>query len=320
MKKYGSISTDGKAFLGDVHKMLNPASLCSTIFVPWLFFCAMFALSGMKFRHNYYAASIVFLFWIALVLAFVFVWAFQTTRGRMLQTWHMPMVGSLIVAWVLGVTLGDVAYRHHYRTHYELMDMPTYSHVDAGHITAKKIEDAGMVTFREQTTLGRFQAYFDLEGKRYCVAQLVSNKPPTADGVKVEAKYWDMFAFGTNCCSDYKKDAFGRFTSGFNCGGVDGLTEVRHGVRVLDEKTLQLLKESYSQAPVWDNMPKSSNPLFFNVESAEDYEDSLARPMIDKYYKHGIRFYMISMLGFLTLQLGFAGAMTYQFHKNAVLP
>lgn len=154
-----------------------------------------------------------------------------------------------------GLLLGDRTYSEYLASYYGFQDLDTYINIDPDVDKGSSYTDAGMVYFKEGTTVSTTASAAFRNSLTYCVAPIVRSAETGANGefVATTSGAVDFWAVGTDCCDPDGKN--------FHCGEVDSVL-ARSGVRFLREDQRDFFVLAVQQWASGVGLPVR-HPLFF---------------------------------------------------------
>lgn len=245
-------------------KRMNVAGLFAGLFVPWILFTVLMAISSFSVHFKMPILS-----WI-LVGCGVFValgfgaLAVQKANQllkhdpRYFPTWYAFIFLTGLIGAVLGPLIGNANFWHNMQPYYEVENLNDYSMVDPTRMRGQQMMDAGRVQFLKNATVDLRRAYAFQNLETYCVAPITVNSPALGSATPLFS--YDFWAVGMNCCSgDATPDNPNAVD--FRCGPVKSLT-AREGVRWMQDSQRGFLRLAVQQAEVAHKIT-ATHPLFF---------------------------------------------------------
>jgi phosphatidylglycerophosphate synthase len=251
---YGS-GNDGEKgpFINSRRQRMNMVPILVCLLIPWCLFVAVFA--TVSFRVNY-EKPILCWFVLSMALLVVVVVGARTYMERFrighnapterAPSWYVFMFFSLVLALVVGVSLGYLNYNSNMKPYYDNLSLGTYLDINPSRVRGQQIMDAGAVVFTQGAHLDIKHSQGFNSGGMYCVAPITYGKDALAT--------YDFWAVGKDCCSGT--------TSNFHCGGFSDAT-MPGGLRLMRDDERPFYKLAVQQAEATYNI-KAVHPLFFH--------------------------------------------------------
>merc|ERR1719379_2441234 len=199
-------------------------------------------------------------------------------------TWFVFLAVSCLIAWVVGVALGDLNFFYNTEPFYDVSNLNSYPSVDPSLMPGQQLMDAGQITFVPSARLDLRKAMGFRNLEIYCVAPIVNNatKPGSA-GVTGSYDFW---AVGLNCCSGASGD--------FACGEFNN-PNAQSGLRVMrtDQSTFYRLAVKQAEAAYGI---RAKHPLFFYWMQDPTME-------IAAYMDEGMKWYLFGVFTFFAFLL-----------------
>lgn len=265
---------------------MSLVSMCQAVFLPWFFFCIVFAVVAFDLHYSYPWVCYVLLILGALLVLAVLLRAGIAFRVKFRANakhepnWWVFFAFSMLVAYIVGIVFGDVCYDYFTYPYNKYQYMNTYTDVDVASTHGQQMMDAGRVTFDDSSTLDLSKSMGYKDVYTYCVAP-ISTGSSTLD-------YYDFWAVGTGCCTSHEDD--------FTCGDYADST-AKQGLRMITDSELEYYHGAVTQAQTIYNIT-STHPLFFYwTENADD--------LMDDYYDYTLRYYVIGIFAQFVWQLLF---------------
>mmetsp|Transcript_6810 Transcript_6810/g.11981 ORF Transcript_6810/g.11981 Transcript_6810/m.11981 type:complete len:309 (-) Transcript_6810:50-976(-) len=226
-------------------RRLNVVAIILAVLVPWLLF--MVIAYTMCFRvHFVHPVCTILVDVIALLITGGILWkARAELMWKAPKTWYFFIAVSCLIAWCLGLAVGDFIYHVHTKRVFDLQTLNSYPGVDPSSQSGEQVMDAGRVVFMDGTRLDLSKAMGFRNGNLYCVAPIV-----LPDATPVSYDYW---AVGINCCSGTVSD--------FHCGDY-GNPKAVGGVRSMDDESRAYYRLAVQQAEAMFGIA-AAHPLFF---------------------------------------------------------
>lgn len=278
----------GKAssfFLRSQRQRLNLVPICACFLLPWLFFCAVYAI--MSFRLHYTKPSLCWalvslgLVAVAACGSFALVSAFRKLRAARGDEWARPptwlafLFVSLLAAWVLGVILGNLNFWTNMQQYYDYVNLNDHWDVNPARMQGRQLMDSGRVYFVKNSTLDlrRSMGFKNLD--TYCVAPITVKTPA---GMMLPLQTYDFWAVGLDCCEGN--------TASFRCGEYND-PGVHQGLRLLQDDQRAFFRLAVQQAEATYSI-KAMHPLFFYWARDATSEMNFLRDEGYKYYLLGM--------------------------------
>lgn len=301
--EYRTIRTEEAPFAHSpgARRQLDGQSICLAVMLPVLLFTGNFAAMSFHLFYQHPTISIfivfsAFLFMLALgALSFH---AIVNERKQGQDSWRVFIILTGFLACILGTSLGYLNFTWNTTRYYDYISLRRVVDVDPGEFSGQQVLDAGEVDFKMGAHIDRNlnMVYYKKTG--WCVAPIVSG-----DGAPMAS--YDFWAVGTDCCSGTRGD----FTCGFVWTSWHNAGTNPSGLRILEDEDIAGYKLAVEQAMSAYNI-QAKRPIFLNM---------VKKPymLIKEHWIKAMRFMLISVIGFLLLQMGLAGAQAYKFGKGA---
>jgi len=283
---FGGFPRDVK-FVRRQRQRMNLVSVCQCIFVPWLFFCAMYATVAFHIHHTR-----PWLCWVIVGVGALIVLACGGLAARQVYrkhqrdltaepSWSVFFFLMMLIALAVGAVLGNLNFWLFMEQYYDYSYLDIYHSVNPARTRGQQLMDAGRVNFLPSTTIDTRRSMAFKNQDTYCVAPITIKGP--AGGVLASYDYW---AVGLNCCSDV--------TAQFQCGDYDN--PLAHGgLRALSDEQRQFYRLAVQQAEAMYQI-KATHPLFFYWTQDPDNE-------MMSWRNEGYRYFLIAMLVHFCWQL-----------------
>lgn len=175
--------------------------------------------------------------------------------GHRLATWPLVTFWSLLIAWLLGMAVGESIFQSCMRPYYDTSSLNMYAGVDLSKTNGAQLQDAGIVMFAAGTRLDRSRSAFFREsssGDVFCAAPIV---PMPANGTTpLQLASFDFWAVGVNCCAEADES--------FDCGEYNN-PYARAGLRVLPADGHESLYKTAIQSAEAKYGIRAGSPLLF---------------------------------------------------------
>jgi len=274
---FGGSAPKKAVFHDEERHRLNLASYYQCLFVPWLFFCATYALMSCSLQ--YFKPAMAYL---VLALCAVVVLAsgwipFKLFIGKTAlrePSWHIFFFVTMVVAFFLGVVFGNLNYSECMHEYFDYKNLDIFPEVSPLHTKGQQVMSGGRVHFDNNSVLDitRSMSFKNLD--TYCVAPI----SVVEGGTTLPLKTYDFWAVGLGCCSENAAD--------FHCGEYRN-PHAHSGLRLLADGQRDFFRLAVQQAEAAHGI-KAEHPLFFYwVEDANSEMESFKRDGY-KYYLIGV--------------------------------
>jgi len=217
---------------------------------------------------------------------------FRERAGR--TTWAIFLFLAMLLAWTLGLKLGNYNYSLHLRPFYDIEGLNTYPQVDPSKFRGQQLMDAGRIVFTKDARLDVRRSMGFKNPDTYCAAPITVGDENVT--FKVLPSY-DFWAVGLNCCGD-KGD--------FKCGEYNN-PKAHAGVRLMRDDQRDFFRLAVQQAESAFNI-KSVHPVFGHF-----MQDPVAEAL--SYQEEGFRYYFMGMCLYFLLQLALVAVAVALFHR-----
>lgn len=281
-------------FLQGRRHRLNVVPMLISLIVPWLVFCGIFHM--MSFGLHYHQTFLVH-FIACLVLGGILLFILYAmhlkrkfVRGSREPTWYIFLAMTCLLAWIMGMIIGDFNFYSNAQPYYDIMNLNTYPNVDPSRMRGDMLLDAGRVIFTEGSALDVSKSMGFKNIDTYCVAPIINRN---FVGTESSVDFW---AVGQNCCSGTQAD--------FHCDGFNN-QRARSGMRLMVDADRPFYRLAVQQAEATYGL-KAAHPLFFTwVADPLDYTNDL--------YNAAMRLFFVGMFGYLLFQLAMVAAASIAF-------
>jgi hypothetical protein len=293
---FGGFERDGLAkavYSRSQRQRINIVSVGQCLFVPWLFFCLVYAL--MSFSIHFKNPALCYAL-IGSCLSIVLLTGGLALRAMLRRmkgeprepSWIVFVSLTMLIAWTLGVLFGHLNFWMNLHPYYEYKSLNAYSHVDLAKASGQQFMDAGRIYFSEnaQLDIRRSMGFKNMD--TYCVAPIALKQ----EGTLLPLETYDFWAVGLDCCSPNTND--------FHCGEYQA-TGPMSGLRLLTDSQRPFFRLAVQQAQAAYAI-QAKHPLFF-------YWARDAGAEMESFRTEGYKYFMIGMLahfGWQTLAVGLA--------------
>eukprot|EP00440_Ansanella_granifera_P006117 gb/GFBE01006634.1/.p1 GENE.gb/GFBE01006634.1/~~gb/GFBE01006634.1/.p1 ORF type:complete len:321 (+),score=62.95 gb/GFBE01006634.1/:1-963(+) len=295
---FGGFPHDGKAVLREQRFRMNLAPVYQCLFIPWLFFCAIYAV--MSSSVHYYRPSLAYLT-VALcglvVLAVGWI-ALKLVMGKAPSTrepnWYVFLAVTMAVAWILGIVFGNLNYSATVQRYYDYISLDIFPEVNPSITQGQQVMSGGRVYFGNTSVLDVRRSIGFKNVDTYCVAPISI----VQGGTTMPLQTYDFWAVGLGCCS--------LNTADFHCGEYNN-PNAHSGLRLLEDSQRDFYRLAVQQAEAAYSI-KANHPLFFYW-----VEDATAE--MESFKGEGYKYFMIGMLAHFGWQLLSVGLAATAFSK-----
>mmetsp|Transcript_55111 Transcript_55111/g.129003 ORF Transcript_55111/g.129003 Transcript_55111/m.129003 type:complete len:310 (-) Transcript_55111:13-942(-) len=275
-------------------RRLNAVAAGLAAVVPWLLFVVVTFTMCFRVHFVHPVCTIIVDAIVLLVTGFVLWKARAELMWKAPKTWYFFIAISCVIAWCLGIAVGDFIYAVHTKRAYEMQTLNSYPGVDPSTQSGEQVMDAGRIVFVEGTHLDLTRAMGFRNGNLYCVAPIV------LEGA--EPLTYDYWAVGINCCSGTVSD--------FHCGAYNNPKAVG-GVRLMDDRSRPYYRLAVQQAEAMFGI-SAAHPLYFEwVEDPVQYVQNFA--------DEGVRVFQVWVWCYLLLQVFAVACACLYFAKEVQL-
>jgi len=204
------------------------------------------------------------------------------------SSWSIFLAAACLLAWVLGVALGDLNYFYNMEPYYDTSNLNTYPAVHPAQMPGQQVMDAGLMTFVSGSQLDLKKAMAFHNEDTYCVAPIVNGA----------MSCYDFWAVGTNCCKSAPGDNSHIGTSinplVYSCGEYNNPLAMS-GLRVMREDHREFFRLAVKQAESAYSI-RANHALFFHW--MQDPGSEMAAYMDD-----GSKYFLLGVFGFFAFLL-----------------
>lgn len=240
-------------FMSSRRQRLNLVPMLLCLFGPWVLFAMLMATLSFTVHYElpYLCWLMVHLCLLVVVLVTVYTIKQRLRLGRDAPTerapsWMVFMSLSLIVAWLLGLSLGETNYYSNLKPYYDYLNLNTYHDIYPNRVRGQQIMDAGAIVFTEGSHVDVKHSQGFRNGEVYCVAPIVLGKDTLAT--------YDFWAIGKDCCSGTQPD--------FHCEGFND-PSAKGALRLMRDTDRPFYRLAVQQAEATYDI-KATHPLFFH--------------------------------------------------------
>lgn len=218
---YGAIHAAPAGRLGfkTPSKRMNLLAIILSLLVPWLVFTVTHAAASFQLRFLYPMVCRLALGACGLLVlgaGLVALFVLCGSRSQRDPVWFGFLFITMLLAFSLGIVLGDLNYVTHTGPSYETGAMQAYHEVDPEMSRGQELMDAGTMHFKAGVRADASKAMGFRNSRMYCVAPL--GLPAGGSGSSGQQEY-DLWAVGVDCCNGAK--------GSFKCGPQDASGAVR---------------------------------------------------------------------------------------------
>jgi len=266
------------------HRMnIVPAYQC--LFLPWLLYCAVFAL--LSSSANFYRP---YMCYATLAIATLGVLALGWTPLKILlgrapmtsgPNWYGFFFVTMAVALVLGTVFGNLNFSTTMIKYYEYENLDIITEASPLFSKGEQLMDAGRVMFGNNSVLDTRRSMGFKNMDTYCVAPI----SVVQGGVTMPLESYDFWAVGLDCCSSNAAD--------FSCGEYAN-QNAHSGLRFMGDGQRDFFRLAVQEATAAYGI-KAEHPLFFYW-----VQDPTAE--MDSFKSEGYKFFLIGMLSHFAWQ------------------
>lgn len=267
---------------------INVNALCVAFFLPWAFFCSIYALLSFNIRYSHPGVCwflVISGFLVVVVICACALLAWQAKRRGDVErepSWLIFTAISMIIALAAALVYGGINFDSNMNPHYDLRNMNTYTGVNPSAMRGTSLMDAATVTFvpEAKIDLRKSMGFENLD--TYCVAPITI----TNSAGMVPLDTYDFWAVGVGCCSGNSAD--------FHCGEYNNPT-AKGGLRLMNDIQRNFFRLAVQQAEATYNI-KAVHPLFFYWVKDPVLE-------MDAYRDEAFKYYFLGMIAHFAFQL-----------------
>jgi len=266
------------------HRM-NIVPVYQCLFLPWLLYCAIFAL--MSSSANFYRPYLCYaLLAIAALGVLALGWTpLKILLGRAPTTsgtnWYGFFFVTMAIALVLGAVFGNLNFSTTMIKYYEYENLDIFTEASPLFSKGEQLMDAGRVMFGNNSVLDTRRSMGFKNMDTYCVAPISI----VQSGVTMPLQTYDFWAVGLNCCSSNAAD--------FSCGEYAN-QQAHSGLRFLGDSQRDFFRLAVQEATAAYGI-KAEHPLFFYW-----VQDPTAE--MDSFKQEGYKYFLIGMLSHFAWQ------------------
>lgn len=254
---YGDIA-GAEAGKGPFAKRRGGRASAATIILSWLLpsiaFCAVCSLQTFSFHYdNPSGCKSVCLLLLLPALALLYsaaqVWRskFGGAGAAGDPLWSTFLALTYILAWVLGMILGNKNFVQNMTPYRDVMNLNTYDAVSPADYRGQQLMDAGHINFAPGSKLDLSISMGFKNLDTYCVAPITSG-----NGTGGPLDSYDFWAVGLNCCSGHAPD--------FHCGEYNNVNALS-GLRLMRDDLRAYFRLAVQQAEAAYNI-HANHPIF----------------------------------------------------------
>lgn len=253
---------------------------CVSFLVPWILFIVVYAATSFSLHYNSPIGCwfIVFLGCAATVGGFYA--TFRAYSQGKNPTWYAFLSILMLIALILGVSLGSANYLFNLRTFYDTSNLNKYDSVDPRTTSGQQMMDAGQITFVSGAIPDLSKAMGFRDREMYCVT------PVSIVADTNSTKMYDFWAVGTNCCTGAPDE--------FHCSEYDN-KYAHSGLRVVDAEKQAFYRLAVQQAEAAYHI-HAPHPIFLYWLQDPNAE-------LDAYADEGMTYYLIGIFSHLAFQV-----------------
>jgi len=281
-------------------RRIDVLSIILNVLFPWALFVTLFSLASFELRFMYPRLALLLgiVCWSIVIMIIL-----RAVRQRsplpgnaMRRKWQVFTALLYFLAALAGTVLGEENYWHNMNPYYDYQSLITYVNINPSLDRGQSYMDSGEVYFKEHSRVDVAHAVAFQHKEIYCVAPITitpivgsdtedSSVPPPASGTI------DFWAVGVNCCDSNGED--------FNCADARDM-HARAGLRLLRDDQRPYFKMAVEEWEARNNI-RAVHPIFLFW-----LVDPLDETM--KYLRNGQQIYLLCMMGYFVLNLGFTTA------------
>jgi len=292
--QYGTPGVEKTPFARGQRSRLNLVAICQCLFVPWIVFCAVYAVMSFSLHYSQPALCYLVVACCGVFVLLVGFMAFQAVQKRASgasdPSWYIFLFLTSLVAWSVAVVLGDLNFWYNMQPYYDIQNLNTYPSVSPASMRGQQLMDAGRVFFTSGTKLDLTKSMGFRNLDLYCVAPITTGDAPLAS--------YDFWAVGLNCCSGTSAD--------FHCGEFNN-PRAAAGLRLMRDDQRAFFRLAVQQAEAAYSI-KAIHPLFFYW-----MQDPVAE--MNSYQDDGFKYYLLGMFTHFSFQLFCVVVATIAFSK-----
>jgi len=246
------------------HRM-NIVPVYQCLFLPWLLYCAIFALlsSSANFYRPYLCYAVLA---VATLGVLALGWTpLKILLGRAPMTsgpnWYGFFFVTMAIALVLGAVFGNLNFSTTMLKYYEYENLDIITEASPLFSKGEQLMDAGRVMFGNNSVLDTRRSMGFKNMDTYCVAPISI----VQGGVTMPLQTYDFWAVGLNCCSSNAAD--------FSCGEYAN-QNAHSGLRFLEDSQRDFFRLAVQEATAAYGI-KAEHPLFFYWVQDPQKEQSL---------------------------------------------
>jgi|Transcript_10194 hypothetical protein len=261
---------------------MNLVPVCQCLFVPWLTFCVVYAITTFRIHYDWPWACWLLVGVFSLVTLMIGTHAASNTIAKIKNehakepSWTVFLFISMVIAISLGSILGTMNFHSFMQRYYDYENLNQYMSVDVTKMRGAELMDGGRLNFINGTNLDTRKALGFKNADTYCVAPISMT---SAKGVPAELFTYDFWAVGVNCCSGDVSD--------FKCGEYNN-PKARAGLRVLEDETRAFYRLAVQQAEAMFHI-RADHPLFL-------YWGEDASEEMQSWKDEGYKFFCLALL------------------------
>lgn len=245
------LKVQSNGFMRGDRRRLNVVPICLNLFLPWILFSSMYWVMSFSIRYhspqlaNAYCGLGGIIVLLSAILAKTAWSKKQENRQNRDPTWFIFAFFAFFIAWVLGLTFGDINFSWNMQPYYDVLHLSSYPSVNPAKEKGQQLMDAGRLYFTEGTALDLTKSMSFMNLDTFCVVPIVNTKEPLES--------YDFWAVGLNCCSNGP--------SAFHCGEFNN-PRARSGLRLMRDDQRPFFRLAVQQAESAYNI-RATHPLFY---------------------------------------------------------